>query len=60
MDEVTITISGRERDTILAALRHYQASTIISDDIRDIANNDHDSPLDEDEIDALCEEINCA
>jgi predicted proteasome-type protease len=59
MSKVTLTVTDRERDTILAALRHYQASTIISDAIRDIANNDHDNPLSEDEIDTLCEDINC-
>lgn len=60
MIKTFLSVTDRERDTILAALRHYQASTIIPDAIRDIANNDHDNPLDADEIDALCEDINCS
>lgn len=58
--QIALTVTDRERDTILAALRHYQQSTIIDPMIRDIANNNHDDPLSADEIDALCEDINCS
>jgi hypothetical protein len=65
-------IEGRERDTILAALRLYQSvsegrteimgagtgpSPTLAD-LQEIANNDHDEPLTAEEVDALCERLN--
>ena len=53
-------ITPRERDTILAALRHWQNTMHKADpEIRDIADNENPgSALDVNEIDELCEHIN--
>ncbi|WP_201274069.1 hypothetical protein [Microvirga brassicacearum] len=55
-------IDNRERDTILAALRHYQADATVakvSDEIGELATNGGtQDPLSLDEIDELCERIN--
>jgi hypothetical protein len=57
------TFTQREFDTILAALRAYQADQkpLISFDphvVAAIAAGQHGEPLDADEIDVLCEYIN--
>lgn len=56
-------LSSREASTILAALRVYQrmgGAANLDQDLAEIAN-DHGqfTPLDSDQIDALCEGINC-
>ena len=57
------TLESRDLDTILAALRLWQhdSSHIADGDgaLADIAS-EHGDPLTNDEIDALCERINCA
>ncbi|MDE4297165.1 hypothetical protein PXK56_18430 [Phaeobacter gallaeciensis] len=59
-DIITVELTGRERDTILAALRHYQRvpkHEIL--DLVDIATNgDEHVALSGEEIDTLCEELN--
>jgi hypothetical protein len=52
-------LSRREVATILAALRYWQGDT--DEDERDGYDHFEDdiTPLDDDEIDALCETINC-
>jgi len=57
---LTREITSRERDTILAALRHWQNTMhLASAEIRDIADNGEiDSALDVNEINELCEYIN--
>lgn len=58
-------LSPRERDTVLAALRCWQDVFTYGaprdlEGLKDIAsNNEQHAPLDLDEIDALCERINC-
>ena len=59
-----VRVSDREIDTILAGLRAWQAFLLgtlndAAPGILEIANNDHDNPLTVEEIDKLCEEINC-
>jgi hypothetical protein len=60
---VTVDLDQRELSSILAALRYMQSHMGNGDfrpDIDAIAANDNTiRPLDEDEIDALCERINC-
>lgn len=54
-------LTGRERDTVLAALRLWQATaaTDINGDILAIAAGAYEHPpLDGSEIDALCERLN--
>jgi hypothetical protein len=59
MVKMKIKISNREFATILAALRCYQATGIGVGGTVDIATNGGSfTYLDEDEIDALCEEFN--
>lgn len=66
-----VKLDQRSRDTVLAALRYYQhefpfgrttsgAFSVSEHDraIAEIANGDHDSAFDADEIDSLCDEIN--
>jgi hypothetical protein len=54
-----ISITEREHATILAALRLWQeADEHNRGDLRDIAET-HGVPLSNNEIDALCERINC-
>ncbi len=62
-----LALDDRERDTILAALRLWQAweggdvPPILSEQaamLHDIAQNDHQSSLSAAEIDALCERLN--
>lgn len=59
---ITLTLTERERDTILAALRFWQREGLQSDGIeREIAENGRtgdDAALTADEIDDLCERIN--
>jgi hypothetical protein len=51
-------MTDRERDTVLAALRHWQAATV--EDPEWGMASEHGKPLDDDEIDALCERLNSA
>jgi hypothetical protein len=54
-------VTERQRDTILAALRFYQVRVACNEvprAIMDIAENDHNKPLNDDEIDMLCMAIN--
>ncbi len=55
-------LDHRETSTVLAALRHYQAHMdTASQDVRNVASDDGAvEPLSEDEIDELCERINCS
>lgn len=55
-----LTITAREFDTILAALRLYQEHepAEIRTEIQDIASGEHGKPLTIDEIDDLIERIN--
>lgn len=54
-----IFITDAQRDVILAALRLWQATPDVSDEIQDIATNGGaHPPLSNDEIDLLCEQIN--
>lgn len=61
-EPITLNISERERDTILAALRYWQREGLQSDGFeRKIAENSRtgdDAALTGDEIDYLCEQIN--
>lgn len=51
--------NDREHSTILAALRYWQARGVAPVGIQDIATNDGAvEPLDDVEIDALCERFN--
>lgn len=60
-DKTDISVSVSEFNTILAALRFWQRKGNTSDLPEwDIATNgDEDEPLSDDEIDLLCERINC-
>jgi hypothetical protein len=56
-------LSERELSTVLAALRAWQkadAKTRYNSDFTDIANNggSFDDALEDDEIDALCQQLN--
>lgn len=55
-------LDDRQLDTILAALRHWQKSLPkgVEADLLEIASRgDEHAPLSVDEIDQLCEKINC-
>ena len=58
-----IKLNDRELSTVLAALHYWQRTAILTPELPeyDIAceNCDSDGPLDDNEIDALCERINC-
>jgi hypothetical protein len=55
-----ITLSDRELDTVLAALRNWQDENTESLPVVLIENaSEHGEPLTNDEIDELCERINC-
>ncbi|RWI35507.1 hypothetical protein [Mesorhizobium sp.] len=54
----TIAVTGPQRDLILAALRLWQHTAIIPEEIHDIAVNDRGRTLLGSEIDNLCEAIN--
>lgn len=56
-----IVVNDYERNTILAALRFWQSQGLTApQDIKDIANSGDDNfLLDDDDIDNLCERINC-
>lgn len=58
---LSLAVSMRELDTILAALRFWQREqhTVIDRELLAIAG-EHGRALDEDEIDALCTRINFA
>lgn len=60
LNEFYLGMSARERDTIIAALRFWQASYMGGNpDLNEIADNDRegdDARLSSDEIDALIEE----
>jgi hypothetical protein len=56
---LTHTISDREAATILAALRNFQIDAMNEDMQAQFPDHFSDyTPLDNDEIDALCEAIN--
>jgi hypothetical protein len=55
-------LTPREFDTVLAALRFWQARIHQPEDILEIAENGRegeDAALNADEIDDLCERLNC-
>lgn len=64
-NDVTVALTIKERDTILAALRYYEGAMmngfdpLADDGLRDIATNGytHES-LDEFDINSLCEKLN--
>lgn len=60
MSQVSIILTERERDVILAALRHWTISHPLDDAlVREIATNaGKHEPLSHDEIDALSDRIN--
>jgi hypothetical protein len=51
--------STRELATVLAALRYWQESTTMDERGADPVANDDGSPLDDAEIDVLCEQLTC-
>ena len=66
-----VTLTKREFDTVLAALRYWQRAVhndsiptgippagVIAQDYWNIADGDHGKPLSEFEVDCLCEQIN--
>lgn len=61
---MSVILHDTEISTVMAALRHYQASGYGNErklpaELGDIAsNNGTETPLDDDQIDALCERIN--
>jgi hypothetical protein len=59
---VTLRVARREFDTILAALRFYQEGLANGEVARAIAaiSSEHGKPLTIEEIDTLCERINCS
>lgn len=62
--EYTVTLSNQDIGTILAALRFYQLKggyqALQRNDLEDIATDDGEfDALGSDEIDRLCERINC-
>lgn len=61
MPALTLTVTERERDTILAALRMWQAHPAGVTDLDEIATNGGKyEALTSDEIESLCEELNFA
>lgn len=58
---LSLAVSMRELDTILAALRFWQRElpVVLDPELHDIAS-EHGRALDEDEIDALCTRITFA
>lgn len=55
-----LSLTSRERDTVLAALRYWQREGLMSCGHEiELAENDHSNPLNASEIDDLCERINC-
>ena len=60
VESVQVTITPRQRDTILAALRFYQNPNLPPRELWAIATNDgeHESSLSDAEVDELIEEIN--
>ena len=54
-------MNQRELNTVLAALRYWQREGLFSSGCEhEIACDGDVLPLDSDEIDALCESLNCA
>lgn len=51
-------LTDTELATVLAALRYWQQDTPM--DLSDYEHFDECDPLDSDEIDELCERLNCA
>jgi hypothetical protein len=61
LDYVLPPVNSRELGTVLAGLRYWQRDMPGSKDLQMIATDDGEHvPLDEDEIDNLCEHLNCA
>lgn len=55
-----LTLTLRERDTVIAALRYWLREGLMSHGHEiELAENDHGNPLNPAEIDDLCERINC-
>lgn len=53
-------MDARETATVLAALRRWQLQSVLTHQGCSIATNDGEfEPLDADEIDDLCERLNC-
>lgn len=55
-------MSDRELATVLAALRYWQLNVIedeVAEDLNGHGSFEDHSPLDADEIDDLCERLNC-
>jgi hypothetical protein len=58
---VLVQLSDREIAQLLAALRNWQTDSINEDLVEAFAGHFEDhAPLDDDEIDALCERLNFA
>jgi hypothetical protein len=56
----TLSLTLRERDTVIAALRYWLREGLMSHGHEiELAENDHGKPLNPAEIDDLCERINC-
>ena len=55
-----LELDERETGTVLAALRYWQRNAENGAPEWEIATEPEGGPLDEDEIDALCERINCS
>ena len=54
-------VNGREVAQLLAALRNWQTDSLNEDLVEAFAGHFEDhAPLDDDEIDALCERLNVA
>ena len=51
-------LTSRELATVLAALRFWQSDTNMQQRYSDTVANDGCSPLNDSEIDALCEKLN--
>jgi hypothetical protein len=56
---MTVELSPRDLATVLATLRMWQSLLIRGEAPTDSDHFDEDAPLDVDEIEELCERINC-
>lgn len=59
MKRIACMFTGRELDTLLAALRQRQDSLLAGEDPLHFIASEHGKPLTVQEIDYLCEYINC-